>query len=100
MQLQDPSSSRRRTGDPGAAPALCDPCRSAGLRRCLQVSEHIIELPRKQFPRSPLFYDPVVTLSWVAAVTERVRLGTTMLVLPMRHPLPLAEGIIDVAQPV
>jgi len=56
------------------------------------VSEHII-VPRKEFPRSPLFYDPVVTLSYAAAVTERVRLGTTVLVLPMRHPLPLAKEL-------
>jgi probable F420-dependent oxidoreductase len=56
------------------------------------VSEHII-VPRKQFPRSPLFYDPVVTLSYAAAVTRRVRLGTTVLVLPMRHPLPLAKEL-------
>jgi probable F420-dependent oxidoreductase len=56
------------------------------------VSEHII-VPRKEFPRSPLFYDPVVTLSWVAAVTQRVKLGTTVLVLPMRHPLPLAKEL-------
>jgi probable F420-dependent oxidoreductase len=56
------------------------------------VSEHII-VPRRQFPRSPLFYDPVVTLSYVAALTERVRLGTTVLVLPMRHPLPLAKEL-------
>jgi len=56
------------------------------------VSEHII-VPRAAFPRSPLFYDPVVTLSYVAAVTERVRLGTTVLVLPMRHPLPLAKEL-------
>jgi probable F420-dependent oxidoreductase len=56
------------------------------------VSEHII-VPRKEFPRSPLFYDPVVTLSYAAAVTQRVRLGTTVLVLPMRHPLPLAKEL-------
>jgi probable F420-dependent oxidoreductase len=56
------------------------------------VSEHII-VPRKQFPRSPLFYDPVLTLTWVAAVTERVRLGTSVIVLPMRHPLPLAKEL-------
>jgi probable F420-dependent oxidoreductase len=56
------------------------------------VSEHII-VPRKQFPRSPLFYDPVLTLTWVAAVTQRVRLGTSVLVLPMRHPLPLAKEL-------
>jgi probable F420-dependent oxidoreductase len=56
------------------------------------VSEHII-VPRAAFPRSPLFYDPVLTLTWVAAVTQRVRLGTTVLVLPMRHPLPLAKEL-------
>ena len=56
------------------------------------VSEHII-VPRAQFPRSPLFYDPVLTLTWVAAVTERVRLGTSVLVLPMRPPLPLAKEL-------
>src|SRR5271154_7285956 len=56
------------------------------------VSEHII-VPRASFPRSPIFYDPVLTLTWVAAVTERVRLGTSVLVLPMRHPLPLAKEL-------
>src|SRR5438552_12385752 len=56
------------------------------------VSEHII-VPRKQFPRSPLFYDSILTLTWVAAVTERVRLGTSVIVLPMRHPLPLAKEL-------
>jgi probable F420-dependent oxidoreductase len=56
------------------------------------VSEHII-VPRKEFPRSPLFYDPLITLGWVAAVTERVRLGTSVIVLPMRHPLPLAKEL-------
>ncbi len=56
------------------------------------VSEHII-VPRAKFPRSPVFYDPVLTLTWIAAVTERVRLGTSVLVLPMRHPLPLAKEL-------
>src|SRR5450432_2689920 len=58
----------------------------------LWVSEHII-VPRDKFPRSLLFYDPVLTLTWVAAVTKRVRLGTSVLVLPMRHPLPLAKEL-------
>jgi probable F420-dependent oxidoreductase len=56
------------------------------------VSEHII-VPRDKFPRSPLFYDPVLSLTWAAAVTSRVRLGTSVLVLPMRHPLPLAKEL-------
>ncbi|HEY1301768.1 MAG TPA: TIGR03619 family F420-dependent LLM class oxidoreductase [Stellaceae bacterium] len=56
------------------------------------VSEHII-VPRASFPRSPLFYDPVLSLTWAAASTRRVRLGTSVLVLPMRHPLPLAKEL-------
>ena len=56
------------------------------------VSEHII-VPRDKFPRSPLFYDPVLSLTWIAALTKRVRLGTSVLVLPMRHPLPLAKEL-------
>ena len=56
------------------------------------VSEHII-VPRHQFPRSPLFFDPVLSLTWAAAVTQRVKLGTSVLVLPMRHPLPLAKEL-------
>src|SRR3981081_4870959 len=54
------------------------------------VSEHII-VPRKQFPRSPLFYDPILTLTWVAAVTERVRLGPSGIVFPLRPPPPPPE---------
>jgi len=56
------------------------------------VSEHII-VPRATFPRSPLFYDPVLSMTWAAAVTKRVRLGTSVLVLPLRHPLPLAKEL-------
>ena len=57
------------------------------------VSEHIIVPKDAAYPPSPLFYDPVVTLAWVAAVTKRVRLCTSVLVLPMRHPLPLAKEL-------
>ncbi|MDN3563924.1 TIGR03619 family F420-dependent LLM class oxidoreductase [Paeniroseomonas aquatica] len=56
------------------------------------VSEHII-VPRDKFPRSPLFFDPVLSLTWAAAATKRIKLGTSVLVLPMRHPLPLAKEL-------
>ncbi len=57
------------------------------------VSEHII-IPRgAPYPPSALFYEPVLTLTWAAAYTSRVRLGTTVLVLPMRHPVPLAKEL-------
>ena len=37
--------------------------------------------------------DPLVTLSMVAAVTDRVRLGTSVLVLPYRNPVNLAAEV-------
>jgi probable F420-dependent oxidoreductase len=56
-------------------------------------SEHII-IPRgAPYPPSALFYDPILTLTWAAAFTKRVGLGTSVLVLPMRHPLPLAKEL-------
>jgi probable F420-dependent oxidoreductase len=57
------------------------------------VSEHIIVPKDGGYPPSANFWDPVLTLTWAAAVTSRVRLGTSVLVLPLRHPLPLAKEL-------
>ena len=39
------------------------------------------------------YYDALTVLAWVAALTERVRLGTTVLVLPYLNPLVLAKTV-------
>ena len=39
------------------------------------------------------YYDAMTVLTWVAAHTERVRLGTTVLVLPYLNPLVLAKTL-------
>jgi probable F420-dependent oxidoreductase len=57
------------------------------------TSEHIILPSGAPYPPSAVFYDPVLALTWAAAFTRRVRLGTSVLVLPMRHPLPLAKEL-------
>lgn len=57
------------------------------------VSEHIIVPAGTPYPPSPNFWDPVLTLTWAAAATKRVRLGTSVLILPLRHPLPLAKEL-------
>ena len=57
------------------------------------TSEHIIIPKGAPYPPSAIFYDPVLTLTWAAAFTKRVGLGTSVLVLPMRHPLPLAKEL-------
>lgn len=45
------------------------------------------------FPLTPAtpFLEPLTTLALVAGVTERVKLGTTVLVLPHRHPVLAAK---------
>src|SRR5713101_420160 len=57
------------------------------------TSEHIIIPKGAPYPPSAVFYDPVLALTWAAAYTHRVGLGTSVLVLPMRHPLPLAKEL-------
>ncbi|MEL7210546.1 MAG: TIGR03619 family F420-dependent LLM class oxidoreductase, partial [Actinomycetota bacterium] len=39
------------------------------------------------------YYDALTILTWVAAITERVRLGTSVLVLPYLHPMVLAKEL-------
>jgi probable F420-dependent oxidoreductase len=58
------------------------------------TSEHIILPNGAPYPPSAVFYDPVLTLTWAAAYTRKVGLGTSVLVLPMRHPLPLAKELV------
>jgi probable F420-dependent oxidoreductase len=46
---------------------------------------------RRRWPQPPSYYDPFVALSFVAAATGRVRLGTSVVVLPMRDPVVVAK---------
>ncbi len=39
------------------------------------------------------YLDALTALNWVAPVTRRVRLGTSILVVPMRHPLLVAKTV-------
>ena len=61
------------------------------------TGEHVV-LPDPQAPPSPApphtrMLDPAVALTWVAAHTERLRLGTGIIILPQRNPAVLAKEI-------
>ena len=56
------------------------------------VSDHIVQPAAQDYP-SPYLYDPLVTLTWAAAVTEEIGLGTSVLVVPQHHPLELANQL-------
>jgi probable F420-dependent oxidoreductase len=63
----------------------------------LWVGEHVV-LPEPRTPASPLaastpMHDPLVALTFLAARTERVRLGTGILILPQRNPAVLAKEL-------
>src|SRR5688500_12840045 len=59
--------------------------------------EHVV-LPDPQAPPSPLapgdrIVDPIVALTFLAAHTSRIRLGTGIIILPQRNPLVLAKEL-------
>ncbi len=56
------------------------------------VSDHLV-IPADQGYPSPYLYDPLLTLTWAAAATERIGLGTSVLVVPQYHPLHLANSL-------
>lgn len=79
---------------PGATPAkLLDWARTVeGLGfDLLMISDHVAVTPdvAEQYPAP--FYEPFTTLSWLAGLTSTIRLGTTVLVAPYRHPLLVAR---------
>lgn len=60
------------------------------------VSDHLVVPVGAEYPPSVYIYEPLTALAWVAAVTKRVRLGTTVLVLPMRNPLVVAKMVASI----
>src|SRR5207253_845944 len=51
-------------------------------------------LPGQPWPKSfERVMDPIVTLTWVAAVTQRVRLGASVLIMPYYTPVLLAKQL-------
>ncbi|UCG25197.1 MAG: TIGR03619 family F420-dependent LLM class oxidoreductase [Chloroflexota bacterium] len=53
----------------------------------IMISDHVAVTPDVQDGFPTPFYDPFVSLGWLAHVAKRVELGTTVTILPYRHPL-------------
>lgn len=64
----------------------------------VMISDHIAITPsvRERYPEP--FYDTFATLSWLAGQTKRVQLGTTVAVLPYRHPVLTARLVANIDQ--
>lgn len=64
----------------------------------LMLSDHVVITPdvARQYPAP--FYEPFTTLSWLAGVTDRIKLGTTVIIVPYRHPLLTARMAANLNQ--
>lgn len=63
----------------------------------LTCSEHVAIPAAVAAVRGGRYYDPLATLGYLAALTERIRLLTHVIVLPYHHPLAVAKryGTLD-----
>src|SRR5215813_10595153 len=81
---------------PETAARVARAAEAAGFES-LWGGEHVV-LPDPRVAPSPLeprdrIIDPIVALTFLAAHTSRVRLGTGIIILPQRNPLVLAKEL-------
>ncbi len=83
--------------EPHAGPAdirrVAEACDRAGFFY-VAVCDHIAVPRDRAAAMSTVWYDPVATLGYLAAVTERVRLLSYVYVVPYRHPLATAKAFL------
>jgi probable F420-dependent oxidoreductase len=85
--------------DPAVALRVARTAEAAGFES-VWTGEHVV-LPDPQLPPSPAppgtpMLDPAVALAFLAAGTQRLRLGTGIIILPQRNPLVLAKELASV----
>lgn len=85
--------------DPAVMVEVAQAAEAAGYDS-VWTGEHIV-LPDPQAPPSPAapeidFVDSTNALSYLAAVTDRIKLGTGIIILPQRQPAVLAKSLASV----
>ncbi len=58
----------------------------------LWVSDHVV-IPASHKVFGDTFHDPLVTLAYIAAGTDKLELGTSVMVLPYRNPIVLGKMV-------
>ena len=86
-------------GNPETMAAVAQASEAAGYDS-VWTGEHIV-LPDPQAPPSPaapetVFVDTAAALSYLAAVTDTIKLGTGIIILPQRQPAVLAKSLASV----
>jgi probable F420-dependent oxidoreductase len=95
LPIQSQSTIFVQPWEPAAGAAelvqVAQACEAAGFDY-IAVCDHVAIPADKAEAMSPTWWDTVATLSYLAAVTERVRLLSHVYVLPYRHPLAVAKA--------
>jgi len=73
------------------------------IDHALMCVEYDSMYPYKTTGRTPIpadanMPDPLILMMLIASATERIRIGTSMLILPQRHPIALAKEIATLDQ--
>lgn len=64
----------------------------------MMITDHVTAPPQIAANFPDQFYDPFSTLAWLAGRTRQIELGTTVAVLPYRHPLNTARIVASIDQ--
>jgi probable F420-dependent oxidoreductase len=62
------------------------------------VSDHLVVPDNVEYPPSPYVFEALTTMTWLAAFTRRVRIGSSVLVLPMRNPVETGKMLATIDQ--
>ena len=81
--------------EPGRLQHLATRAEEIGLDS-LWVTDHVIVPEDASLIYRDDMLDPLAMLPWLAALTERITLGTSVVVLPYRSPLPVAKLLASV----
>ena len=80
-----------RDSTPAAIRRTAEAAEELGLDS-VWATEHIIVGPEAVEPYGRV-YDPLVVLGWIAGLTERIALGTSIVLVPLHHPIRLAKEV-------
>ena len=90
-----------RSMGPESTPALL---RSATLTAeeagldSIWITDHVAIPPDDAEGSGGRYLDPLTTLAWMAAQTRRIHVGSGVLILPYREPLPTAKAVATVQE--
>jgi probable F420-dependent oxidoreductase len=64
-----------------------------------QVDSDYLRSPDHRWPFTPDadWYDPLLSLAWAATAAPDIQLGTSVVVLPLRHPIALAKQVASLS---